>query len=80
MTYGYSTELIKQNKEAIKSNMGVRLGKVCIKNKISVITISKKLGVSRQTIYNWFAGVTSPQNVLLPSIKEFVAQYIQPAK
>jgi|APGre2960657468_1045069.scaffolds.fasta_scaffold277002_2 hypothetical protein len=80
MTYGYSTELIKQNKEAVKSNMGVRLGKVCIKNKISVITISKKLGVSRQTIYNWFAGITSPQNVVLPSVKELIVQYTQSTK
>lgn len=80
MTYGYSTELIKQNKEAVKSNMGVRLGKVCIKNKISVITISKKLGVSRQTIYNWFAGITSPQNVVLPSVKELIVQYTQATK
>lgn len=57
---GYSTGLVKKNKDADGKLLGVKLGRHCIKEGISVIDIARKLGVSRQTIYNWFIGKGNP--------------------
>ena len=56
MSYGYSARLIETNKKANQKLLGVKLGKVCIRGNTSVADISEELGVSRQTIYNWFCG------------------------
>ena len=61
MSYGYSARLIALNKEADSKLLGVKLGRICIKRNIPVSTIASKLGVSRQTIYNWFMGANNPQ-------------------
>ena len=59
--YGYSTRIVHLNKAAsARGNMGVKLGRECIKRGIPVAVLSDYLGVSRQTIYNWFSGATSP--------------------
>lgn len=57
---GFNTELIRKNKEANGRLLGVKLGRLCIKNGYSVSYVAKKLGVSRQTIYNWFVGKGNP--------------------
>lgn len=57
---GYSVALRDYNRKADKRNLGVRLGRYCIAENVSVKAIAKTLGVSRQTIYNWFTGVGTP--------------------
>ena len=57
MSYGYSQRLIEANKKADGKSLGVALGRVCIKQDISVTELAEKLGVSRATIYNWFWGL-----------------------
>jgi hypothetical protein len=48
MSYGYSANIVKLNKQANKSRTGVLLGRLC----------------SKQTVYNWFIGTYDPkQNV-----------------
>ena len=56
MSYGYSLKLIQLNKKADPKRLGIRLGKMCIKRNVPVAEVATKLGVSRQTVYNWFEG------------------------
>jgi hypothetical protein len=72
MSYGYSAKVVALNREADKSNLGVRLGRACIKQDIPVSTVSDVLGVSRQTLYNWFMGKSSPQ----PMMVDLVVRYL----
>ena len=72
MSYGYSLRLLELNESADTSNIGVRLGKLCIKKSIPVATISNVLGVSRQTVYYWFCGVYTPQNQTVHKIEQYI--------
>lgn len=72
MSYGYSAKLVALNQQADKSNLGVRLGRACIKKDIPVAAVASALGVSRQTLYNWFVGKSSPQ----PMMVDLVARYL----
>lgn len=62
MSYGYSARLIALNKEADSKLLGVKLGRACIKRNVPVSLVASSLGVSRQTVYNWFTGVNTPLN------------------
>ena len=53
---GYSLRLLHGNRKASKKRFGVRFGRHCIDSNISVIEVVEKLGVSRQSVYNWFKG------------------------
>ncbi len=72
MSYGYSTRLVKANKKASIKNPGVRLGRACIKHDIPVYNVAARMGVSRQTVYNWFSGVNSPRGDTLPRITQYL--------
>ena len=74
MSYGYSQRLIEVNKLADDS-LGVALGRLCIERDISVNRVSKYLGVSRATIYNWFWGSTIPAKKHEESIVAFIRQH-----
>ena len=71
MSYGYSNRLIELNKKADDRLLGVQLGRVCIKRDVPVAEVATKLGVSRQTVYNWFGGVSAPRSRLW-TIKELI--------
>lgn len=73
MSYGYSARLIKQNRNADRQLLGVRLGRACIKSNTSVTEVAELLGVSRQTVYNWFSGEKNPQNVLVDAVTKLIA-------
>jgi len=60
MSYGYSAKTIQLNKRADSSMLGVALGRAAIKLGISVADVALTLKVSRQTVYNWFIGVYTP--------------------
>lgn len=75
MGYGYSARLIELNKQADKRLLGVRLGRVCIKHNIPVADVASTLGVSRQTVYNWFTGDTSPQRVIAPAVQNLLVSF-----
>lgn len=72
MGYGYSIRLIRLNKSADRKLLGVRLGKLCIQHDVPVSSVATKLGVSRQTVYNWFIGTTSPNPSLALRIEKFI--------
>jgi DNA-binding transcriptional regulator YiaG len=60
MSFGYSQNIVAANKQANVRSIGVALGRVCIKNGVSVQEMASLLNVSRQTVYNWFVGRRSP--------------------
>jgi hypothetical protein len=62
MSNGYSAKLIQLNRKASKKGLGVALGRVCIAVDYPVSSIATQLGVSRQTVYNWFVGLYEPKN------------------
>lgn len=57
---GYSFRIRDLNRKGNKQNIGVQLGKHCIQNNVPVSLVMETLGVSKQTVYNWFAGVHKP--------------------
>jgi len=70
--YSYSTHIVALNKKADGRLLGVRLGRVCIKNQIPVAEVMRSLEVSKQTVYNWFCGATSPQNLLTTKVERII--------
>lgn len=75
MSYGYSARIIKGNKAANQKLLGVKLGAACIKHDVPVSQVSEKLGVSRQTIYNWFVGEYTPNGKLIASTTKLLRVY-----
>lgn len=61
------------NKDADAKAVGVRLGQACISNDISVAAAARQLRVSRQTIYNWFCGASTPQATIQDAIEDYIA-------
>lgn len=79
MSYGYSARLIKTNADADASRLGVALGRACIALDIPVTNISERLGVSKQTVYNWFMGSYDPHPSFTEAIHSMLAT-LQPQK
>jgi transcriptional regulator with XRE-family HTH domain len=76
MSYGYSARIIALNKLADRKQLGVRLGRACIKADLPVADLAARLGVSRQTVYNWFTGYSTPGERYRPSICKLIEQYV----
>jgi DNA-binding XRE family transcriptional regulator len=75
MSYGYTARLIVLNKQANISSLGVRLGRICVKHDVPVSTVAGALGVSRQTVYNWFTGGVRPKLAMEPRIRTQIKKY-----
>lgn len=73
MSYGYSARLIKTNADADENRLGVALGRLCIALDIPVANISQRLGVSKQTVYNWFMGLYDPHPSYSEAIHSMIA-------
>ena len=72
MTYGYSQRLIERNRQASDRHLGVRLGRACIEHQVPVSVVAREFKVTRQTVYNWFCGASSPS----PAIQVLVNTYL----
>lgn len=72
MSQGYSLRLRDLNRRAPSNLLGVRLGRVCIKHDIPAALVADRMKVTRQTVYNWFRGVSNPS----PSLVTLIEQYI----
>ena len=59
---GYTIRIVRANAAADQNGLGVRLGKFCIDKDIPVSHVAKFFGVSRMTIYKWFAGEWIPRS------------------
>ncbi len=62
MSYGYSVQLVDAIRQGDANHLGVRLGRACVGNDLPARTVAVLLGVSRQTVYNWFYGKSNPEN------------------
>ena len=56
MGFGYSLITVNEIQNANPNLLGVKLGKVCLKNNIPVKDVAEFFGVTRMTVYNWFKG------------------------
>lgn len=72
MSYGYSVRLIELNRSADRKLLGVRLGRTCIRRGVPVSEVASELSVSRQTVYNWFVGASSPRPSLVPAVSDYL--------
>lgn len=70
MTYHKST---LQRIKKTPSTLGVRLGRLAVRHKLSVQEIAARTGASRTTIYNWFAG-RGVTNAYCPAVEELIAE------
>lgn len=75
MSQGYSLHLRDLNRRAPSKLLGVRLGRACIKHDIPVTVVAQRMGVSRQTVYNWFGGTTNPKLVLTGLIEAYLTHF-----
>jgi|APGre2960657423_1045063.scaffolds.fasta_scaffold317373_2 hypothetical protein len=71
---GYSRQLVSFNRNADTHNLGVKLGRVCIRLDIPITEVAKFCKVSRMTVYNWFRGATSPQSNKVEFITKIVVK------
>jgi transcriptional regulator with XRE-family HTH domain len=71
-SYGYSLRLAKLNGAASVASLGVQLGRACIEHNVPVVDVARRLGVSRQTVYNWFIGRSIPMKSTEQKINHFI--------
>lgn len=72
--HGYSLRMAKGIEQADERLLGVQLGRVCLARDIPVAEVARHFGVSRQAVYNWFLGESSPRESLGPQIREYMVQ------
>jgi len=75
MSLGYSRRLYELNRRAPSTLLGVRLGRVCIEHDVPVMEVAEEMGVSRQTVYNWFVGTTNPRPWLIAAIASYINSF-----
>lgn len=75
MSYGYSARTIAMNKAADHRRLGVALGRAAIQLGVSVSAVASTLGVSRQTVYNWFVGSYDPKASLTGDATKLLTSY-----
>jgi predicted DNA-binding transcriptional regulator AlpA len=69
---GYSIRIAEAIKSADGNLLGVQLGRLCLERDIPVAEIAHALKVTRQTIYGWFSGTTSPRPSHESEIKAWI--------
>jgi DNA-binding XRE family transcriptional regulator len=72
MNNRYSLNIMLLNQQAEQNRLGVKLGKKCIKLGIPVADVAGRVGVSRQTVYNWFIGAYDPKPELATVITQLL--------
>jgi transposase len=69
---GYSQKIAEANAKADTTMLGVRLGKMCIKQGVSVIDIANHLKISRTAVYNWFTGLNDVSSQYEQEVKNLI--------
>lgn len=73
MSRGYSLRLAKTILAADPDKLGVQLGRACLRYDIPVSEAASQLGVSRQSVYNWFCGIWAPSRDIEGAIRTYLA-------
>lgn len=78
MPKGYSVEFSEEVLGIPPDSPAIRLAHACVRRRIPVAAVSKRLGVSRYCVYQWFTGVSTPhpnnQDAIMDMLKEIEAQ------
>lgn len=69
---GYSIRVAKAIEAADGNLLGVRLGRACLARDIPVTTVATILGVTRQTVYSWFFGLSEPRGAACEAIENYL--------
>lgn len=69
---GYSIRVAEAIKEADGSHLGVQLGRACLARDVPVSTVAQALGVTRQTVYHWFLGLSEPRGRAIDAIRDYL--------
>lgn len=69
---GYSIRVAEAIQEADGNLLGVQLGRACLARDISVSTAAEALGVTRQTVYHWFLGLSEPRGKTCDAIRAYL--------
>jgi predicted transcriptional regulator len=56
MPTGYSMFTAEAIRNANQELLGVKLGRICVRDDIPVKDVAEFFGVSRMTVYSWFKG------------------------
>lgn len=71
---GYSIRVAEGIKGADGNLLGVQLGRACLARDIPVTTVAAELGVTRQTVYHWFLGLSEPRGAACGAIKAYLTR------
>lgn len=71
---GYSIRVAEAIKEADGNLIGVRLGRACLARDIPVSAVAADLGVTRQTVYHWFLGLSEPRGKTCDAIEAYLTE------
>lgn len=71
---GYSIRIAEGIKEADVNLLGVQLGRACLARDIPVATVAAELGVTRQTVYQWFLGLSEPRGQACDAISAYLTK------
>lgn len=69
---GYTLKIHRLNEEANEDLLGVQLGRFCIANDIPVSDVMEYFKVSKQTVYNWYAGINDPKGDNRDAIRKYL--------
>jgi len=71
---GYSVSLIEEIQASTSDAVGVQLARACVRHRVPVATVARRLGVSRFTIYQWFSGIVAIRKSNLPKVLDFIKE------
>jgi hypothetical protein len=71
---GYSLRIAEMIRAGDPEHVGVKLGRICLAQNIPVHEVAARLGVSRQAVYQWFAGRFYPKAEQEVRIKTLLAE------
>jgi len=77
MPVGYSVRILNKNLTADADKIGVRLGRLCIEKDVPVRDVARRLNVSKQSVYNWFMGLKTPQEDTVERIEAYMLELAQ---
>lgn len=69
---GYSIRVAEAIQEADGNLIGVQLGRACLARDIPVSVVAENIGVTRQTVYHWFLGLSEPRGRAVGAIQTYL--------
>jgi len=68
----YSKKIIEKINDG-PDTLGTELGKWAVRRDVSMQRVSIIVGASRQTIYNWFTGMTEVTSAYKPKVEKVIS-------